>query len=155
METNRRLNVQEALDLLKGSPFELGELAYGLRSKKHSNKAYYTVNAAITYSNTCEALCPICSFARREGQQGAYVLSVEEVSNRARRFSELGAKEIHRLGGIYSQLDLNYYLDVIRAVRAADKNFNIVAYTVSECVLMSKISLYKLEQGTRLMASIL
>lgn len=146
METNRRLNVQEALDLLKGSPFELGELAYGLRSKKHSNKAYYTVNAAITYSNTCEALCPICSFARREGQQGAYVLSVEEVSNRARRFSELGAKEIHIIGGIYSKLDLNYYLDVIRAVRAADKNFNIVAYTVSECVLMSKISSLKLDR---------
>lgn len=146
VETNRRLNAQEALNLLEGSPFEAGELAFALRQSKHSNKAYYTVNAAITYSNTCEALCPICSFARKEGQEGAYVLSIDEVSKRAARFSELGAREIHIIGGIYSRLNLDYYLDVIRAVRAADKNFNIVAYTVSECVLMSQISSLPLER---------
>lgn len=146
MDTYKRLDAQNAIELLQDSPFKVGELADKLRRQKHSNKAYYTVNAAITYSNTCEALCPICSFARKEGQQGAYVLSIDEVSKRAQAFSKMGAKEIHIIGGIYSKLKLDYYLDVIKAIRQADKNFNIVAYTVSECVLMSKISSKPLEK---------
>lgn len=146
MDTFKRLDEKQVLELLSGSPFKVGELADSLRRQKHADTAYYTVNAAITYSNTCEALCPICSFARKEGQEGAYVLSVDDVASRAQKFSKLGAKEIHIIGGIYSKLPFEYYLDVIKAVRSADKNFNIVAYTVSECVLMSRISGKPLEK---------
>ena len=41
---------------------------------------------------------------------------------------------------MYSKLPLEYYLDVVKAVKAADKHLNLVAFTVSECVLMSRVS---------------
>ncbi|MBO7521617.1 MAG: CofH family radical SAM protein, partial [Opitutales bacterium] len=141
-----RIDADSAARLLGGNPIDLGERADAVRRRLHANRAFYTVNAAITYSNTCEALCPICSFARREGQQGAYVLSPDEVHNRALNFSKMGAREIHIIGGIYSKLPLQYYIDIIKAARAADKNFNIVAFTVSECSLMAKISGKKLSE---------
>ncbi len=137
---NDRIDAKTAASLLGGNPIELGESADNLRRRLHGNRAHYTVNAAITYSNTCEALCPICSFARREGQEGAYVLSADEVHKRALNFAAAGAREIHIIGGIYSKLPLEYYVDIIKAARSANPDFNIVAFTVSECVLMSKIS---------------
>ena len=150
---NDRIDPETAVNLLNGNPIDAGERADALRRKLHANRAYYTVNAAITYSNTCEAMCPICSFARREGEAGAYVLTPEEVYGRALNFSKMGAREIHIIGGIYSKLPLQYYVDIIKAVRGADKNFNIVAFTVSECALMAKISgkplseIYEILQG--------
>ena len=130
-----------ALELLtKGSVIELGERADAIRRKLHSNRAYYAINAAITYSNICEVLCPICSFSRKEGQEGAYLLTPDEVNERAKAFAARGAEEIHIIGGMYSKLPFSYYIDIVKAVRSADKNFNIVAFTASECVLMSRIS---------------
>ena len=126
--------------LKEGSALEIGELADKVRRKLHSNRAYYAVNAAITYSNICEVLCPICSFSKKEGQEGAYLLTPEEVFERAKKFSEMGAEEIHIIGGIYSKLPLSYYIDIIRAVKSADPKLNIVAFTASECAAMAKAS---------------
>ena len=138
---DKRLDKSEALDLLKNaSPLDLGERANALRRRIHGNKAYYAINAAISYSNICEALCPICSFSRKEGAEGAYLLKPEEIFERAKKFSAAGAEEIHIIGGMYSKLPLEYYLDVVRAVKAADSKLNLVAFTVSECVLMSRVS---------------
>lgn len=132
---------EEALEFLKnGSAIELGERADAVRRKLHSDRAYYTVNAAITYSNICEVLCPICSFSRKEGQEGAYLLTPDEVRARAKKFSEMGAEEIHIIGGIYSKLPFSYYIDIVKAVKSADEKLNVVAFTASECVLMSRVS---------------
>ena len=68
----KRIDRAEALELLtKANVVELGERADAARRVRHGNSAYYALNAAITYSNICEALCPMCSFSRKEGQAGA------------------------------------------------------------------------------------
>ena len=136
-----RISTDEALSLLKTADLAtLGERANAARRKIHSDNAFYAVNAAITYSNICQACCPICSFFRREGEKGAYLLSPEDVFEQAKKYSQMGAEEIHTIGGIYRKLPLEYYLDVVRAVKRADKNLNVVSYTVSECALMSEVS---------------
>lgn len=136
-----RLSAQSARDLLENAPVaDLGERAFAVRTALHSDRAFYAVNAAITYSNICQACCPICSFFRREGEEGAYLLKPENVFERAKKYAEAGAEEIHIIGGIYRKLPFEYYLDVVRAVKAADKKLNVVSYTVSECALMSEVS---------------
>lgn len=147
-----RINERVALDFLNDpSPIGLGERADFLRRKFHADNAYYAINAAITYSNICEALCPICSFSRKEGAEGSYLLSSDEVFQRAKKFSEAGAEEIHIIGGIYSKLPLEYYLETVRAVKRADKKLNVVAFTVSECVLMSRVSGKPLQEVVELL----
>lgn len=142
-----RLAERDALEFLKSAtPMRVGELADAFRRNLHADKAYYAVNAAITYSNICEAACPICSFSRREGGDGAYLLSPDDAFERAKKLSAAGAREIHIIGGIYSKLPLEYYLDFVRAVKRADPDINVVAFTVSECALMSRVSGKPLEE---------
>ena len=135
------LDRESALELfLNASPLELGEHADAIRRNLHGNKAFYAINAAVTYSNICEVLCPICSFSRKEGQEGAYLLSADDVYKRTKAFVQRGAEEIHIIGGMYSKLPFSYYIDIVKAVKEAGKNLNLVAFTVSECVLMSRVS---------------
>lgn len=137
----KRIGRDEALDMLvNGNPIEMGRRADALRRQLHGTKAHYAINAAITYSNICEALCPICSFSRKEGQDGAYLLSADDVYESAKKLSEKGAEEIHIIGGMYSKLPYEYYLDIVKAVKRADPKLNAVTFTVSECVLMSRVS---------------
>jgi len=137
----KRLDKKSALELLKNpSPMQAGALADTARRALHADIAYYAVNAAITYSNTCEALCPICSFARPEGHPEAYIINAEQAYERALGFSKMGADEVHIIGGIYSKLPFKYYVELIKAVKKADSKLNIVSFTVSECALMARIS---------------
>ncbi len=136
-----RVSFREAEDLAHSTDIiGLGSRADKMRRALHGAKTYYAINAALTYSNTCEALCPICSFARREKDPEAYVLTPQDAYERARRFVEAGADEIHIIGGMYSKLPFEYYVDFIRNVRKAGEKLTIVAFTVSECVLMSRVS---------------
>ncbi len=147
VENFNRISTNDARQLLDcATTAELGLRANALKTSLFGDSGFYAVNAAITYSNICEACCPICSFFRREGEQGAYLLSAEDVFERAKTFSDMGAEEIHIIGGIYRKLDFKYYLDVVRAVKAANKNLNVVSYTVSECALMAEVSGKTLEQ---------
>ncbi len=142
-----RVSTATAIDWLSNADvIDLGERALAMKRKLHDNKGFYAVNAAITYSNICQACCPICSFFRREGEDGAYLLSPDDVFEKAKKFSAMGAEEIHIIGGIYRKLPFDYYLDVVRAVKRADAKLNVVSYTVSECALMAEVSRLPLEE---------
>ncbi len=148
----QRLTEKDALALFADpSPIDMGEEAFRVRTALHAGRAHYAVNAAVTYSNTCEALCPICSFARREGDAEAYVLTPAQARQKAAAFSAMGAEEIHIIGGMYSKLPLSYYADFVKAVKEADSKLNIVAFTVSECVLMSRVSGRPLEEVLKIL----
>ena len=93
--TAPRIERGEALELLEhGTIFDMGKRADSARRNLHGNIAYYSVNAAVTYSNICQTLCPICSFARREGSEGAYLLTPAQAHERAVKFAEKGAREM-------------------------------------------------------------
>ncbi len=142
-----RIEKAEALNLLKNADLlSLGEAAHNARTAKHGNKVHFVVNAAVTYSNICEVLCPICSFSRRAEQPDAYRLSPQDVFERSLKFKNMGAEEMHIIGGMDSKLPLDYYLDVVKAVKRAGDDLNVVAYTVSECSLMARVSGKSLEE---------
>jgi len=137
---------KEAFEFFKNSDiFSLGQMANEVRINKHKDKAFYALNAAITYSNSCELMCPICSFARSKKHAESYILSLESVREKAQFFNELGANEIHIIGGINHDIDFNYYVDVIKTIRNVSSDYNIVAYTASECVMMSEVTGKSLE----------
>ncbi|MFI3291416.1 MAG: CofH family radical SAM protein [Opitutales bacterium] len=131
--------------LANSSLYDLASQANDIRTKLHDNKAFYTVNGAITYSNTCELFCPICSFAKKKDSKQSYILSLEQVEQKARYFSEKGAVEVHIIGGINHDIPFDYYIDVLKTIRRVAPNLNIVAFTASECVMMSEITGKSLE----------
>jgi len=110
----------------------LRELANLVRERMHGDLAYFNVNQHVNYTNYCNKFCAFCSFDRLPGQEGAYLLSPEEAA--AKITAQLGepVTEVHMVAGVWPKIPYSYYLDLLRAVKAARPGIHVKAFTMVE-----------------------
>jgi aminodeoxyfutalosine synthase len=60
----------------------LGELADAVRRRKHSDAAYYNVNAHLNPTNICTYRCPLCAYSRDPDDPTAYAMTRDEILQR-------------------------------------------------------------------------
>src|SRR5688500_1071508 len=118
----------------------IGRLAHHVRTKLHGDKAYYNRNRHINYTNVCALSCKFCSFYRKRGEEGAYEMPVEQVIATAAKARDAGATEVHIVGGLHPWLKFDYYLDMLRGIRAAAPELHIKAFTAIEIVHFTRVA---------------
>ncbi|HZY85454.1 MAG TPA: radical SAM protein, partial [Gemmataceae bacterium] len=96
--------------------FTLGELANVVRERKNGNFAYYNVNTHLNPTNVCVYRCTFCAFRADLKSPKGYVMSDEQVLERAAEADRRGATELHIVGGLHHQLPYDWYLNVIRII---------------------------------------
>jgi aminodeoxyfutalosine synthase len=67
-------------------------------------------------------------------------MPVEQVVATARRAAEAGATEVHIVGGLHPWLKFDYYLDMLRGVRASCPELHVKAFTAIEIIHFSRIA---------------
>lgn len=110
----------------------VGELANLVRERLHGDRAYFNVNQHINYTNYCNKFCKFCSFDRLPGQAGAYLFSPEEVAEKIREQLHEPVTEVHMVAGVWPKIPYEYYLDILRAVKAVRPEIHIKAFTMVE-----------------------
>jgi aminodeoxyfutalosine synthase len=118
----------------------IGRLANVVRERLHGDRTYYNRNRHINYTNVCALSCKFCSFYRKRGEEGAYEMSVDQVVATARQAWDAGATEVHIVGGLHPWLKFDYYLDMLRGVRAECPNLHVKAFTAIEIIHYSRIA---------------
>jgi len=118
----------------------IGRLANFVREKLHGDRTYYNRNRHINYTNVCALSCKFCSFYRKRGEEGAYEMPVEQVVAMAGKAADAGATEVHIVGGLHPWLKFDYYLDMLRGIRAARPDLHIKAFTAIEIVHLSRVA---------------
>lgn len=118
----------------------IGKLANFVRRALHGDKTYYNRNRHINYTNVCALSCKFCSFYRKRGEEGAYEMPVEQVVATAKKAADAGATEVHIVGGLHPWLKFDYYLDMLRGIRAACPELHIKAFTAIEIIHFSRIA---------------
>ena len=141
-----RLSPADGLRLYEADVHAVGALANHARERLHGDLAYFNVNQHIDYTNICNKLCRFCAFQRLPGQEGAYVMSPEEVGRKITEQLHLPVTEVHMVAGIYPRLPYSYYLDILQAVKAARPAIHIKAFTMIELMQISKTADKPLEQ---------
>ncbi len=121
----------------RGSEMQtVAELADQLRSEIVGDEVTFVINRNINYTNVCTFRCKFCAFSKGPlslNLRGApYLLELDEVSRRVAEAEELGATEVCLQGGIHPNFDGDYYLEVIKAVRAGSATIHIHAFTALE-----------------------
>lgn len=110
----------------------LGELANQVRERKNGNVAYYNVNTHLNPTNVCVYRCTFCAFRADLKSPKGYVMTDEQILERAREADARGATELHIVGGLHHQLPYDWYLNVIRIIHQAHPRLHLKAYTAVE-----------------------
>ena len=96
----------EAL-LLAQDPIALGREADAVRCARFGNCATFIVDRNINYTNICRNECSFCAFYRRADAADAYLLSYEEILDKARETVEAGGTQLMIQGGLHPELGLD------------------------------------------------
>jgi aminodeoxyfutalosine synthase len=141
IENKRRLTDDDALALARCDDLlALGELAALANRQKNGDKVFFNRNRHINYGNVCVNRCAFCAFRRDEGEAGAFVLSPNEIGERAAAAAAAGATEVHIVGGLHPGLPLDYYLELLREVRRRAPQLHIKAFTAVEIDHLHRLS---------------
>ena len=133
VHTGTRLSFDDGLVLERQADlFTLGELANLVRERKNGNVAYYNVNTHLNPTNVCVYRCQFCAFRADLKAEKAYVMSDEQILNRAKEATSRGCTELHIVGGLHHLLPYEWYRDIIRNIHAAYPDLHLKAWTAVE-----------------------
>lgn len=120
-----------------GSDVEaIADAADILRSRIVGDDVTFVVNRNINYTNQCYFKCGFCAFSkgpRSLDLRGApYLMTIDEVADRSREAWDRGATEVCLQGGIHPDFTGEFYIDVVRAVKALVPGMHIHGFTPLE-----------------------
>jgi aminodeoxyfutalosine synthase len=118
----------------------VGYLANQVRERLHGDLAYFVRNQHVNYTNICNKDCKFCSFYAKKGGPAPYELSIDQVVERLRKYAHVPIKEIHMVGGINPRLKYDYYLDLLRAMKAERPDAVIKAFTMIELQQIARVA---------------
>ncbi len=124
----------------------LGYLANLVREARHGDLTYYVRNQHINYTNICNKLCKFCSFYVKPKDDRGYVLDPEQVARRVRDYADAPITEIHVVGGVNPKLPYQYYLDLLRAMKAARPEAHLKAFTMIEMAQIQRVARKPMEE---------
>ncbi|MCK4920742.1 MAG: aminofutalosine synthase MqnE [Bacteroidales bacterium] len=134
-----RINQKEALILFKEFDLSvLGILANEVRERINQKFTYFNRNIHIEPTNICIHNCLFCSYSRKINQKGAWEYSLEEICNLAKSFIDTDISEVHIVGGVHPNRTVNYYAELIQAVKNELPEVHIKAFTAAEIEHMAK-----------------
>lgn len=131
--SGQRITDDDALVLYASRDLNgIGSIANVVRERINGNVATYIHNRYINYSNVCLLSCQFCAFGAKKREDHAFELAVPEIVETVRDALRLGITEIHMVGGLHPTLPGEWYLSLLRELRALDAELVIKAFTAVE-----------------------
>ena len=103
-----------------------------IRRRLVGDDVTYVVNRNINFTNVCYMGCRFCAFAKRLEDLGAEFLDLREIVHRAEEAHDRGATEVCIQGGLHPNMEGDYYLKIVRAIKTALPELHIHAFSPFE-----------------------
>lgn len=114
----------------------IAEAADELRHQISGETVTWVHNRNINYTNVCTFKCRFCGFSKGplslNLRGDPYLLTLDDIAERAAEAASLGATEVCLQGGIHPDFDGEYYIDVTKAVADAAPDIHIHGFTALE-----------------------
>jgi aminodeoxyfutalosine synthase len=151
-----RLSLEDGYKIIRSNDIiVLGQLANFVRQRKayevalrkgfsedtaleQTKTVWWNTNLHLNPTNICIASCDFCSFARKPKEEGAYTMSVDEAVHRVVMAREEGATEVHIVGGLNPKCLIEYYSELISAIKQAVPAIHVKAFTAVEIDFFKK-----------------
>ncbi len=139
---SEEITSEEALKLLKVTGkefFVLQRVADQICFEKKENIVTFVVNRNINFTNICSQGCKFCSFSVPPNSDEAFLLSLDEIKKKVIEAKNFDCTEVCIQGGIHPNLDLDFYLNILKTVKDTDTRIHAHAFSPQEVYEMSKL----------------
>ncbi len=134
-----RINAEEGVSLYDCDLIRLGKAAKTLVDRmRPDRRVTFIVDRNVSYTNACVVDCDFCAFYRSPGHKEAYTLTYEQIFQKVQELVDLGGTQVLIQGGVNPELPLEYYLDLIRAIRQKFPTVHVHSFSVVEFDMISK-----------------
>ena len=136
---SHRYGFDRLLELYSTDLEQLRALALAEREARYGRAIFFNRNFHIEPSNVCIHRCKFCSYRRdNEEQSGAWSMSLEQIREYCLKKYSKGITEVHIVGSVHPERDLDYYISIISMVKGLlPKEVSIKAYSAVEIDDMS------------------
>jgi aminodeoxyfutalosine synthase len=139
--SGEELTYKDGLQLFNENIFILGSVADQVRRISKGNTVSFVSSYYLNYTNVCAASCSLCAFYRKGQEDDAYTLTNNQIVERARiAIEQMGATELHIVGGFHPKLGLEYYENMIMNIKKEFPFVKIKALTPAEIFFISKLT---------------
>jgi cyclic dehypoxanthinyl futalosine synthase len=136
------LTKQEAVEMLESDDLVgLGMEAHAMRLAKNDPRVVtYQIDRNINYTNFCTEYCSFCAFYRPLGAKDGYILSFETIYEKIEEMLELGGTGILLQGGLHPDLQIGYYENLLRSLKARFPQVHLHCFSAPEILCIAEVS---------------
>ena len=135
------LTFDDGMELLNDDNLHVvGAAADIVRKKLVGDTVSFAASYYMNYTNLCAASCQMCAFYRKGGEDDVYTLTPDQIEKRVAAAKDLGATEVHIVGGFHPKLQLDYYEQMMSTIKQKHPDMTIKAFTAAEIFFLSKLT---------------
>ncbi|MCX8471003.1 MAG: aminofutalosine synthase MqnE [Chitinophagaceae bacterium] len=153
VKSQERITVADGITLFeKGTIDYLGILANYIREKKYGNKTFYNKNFHIEPTNVCVFSCAFCSYSQLyKNRDAGWELTIEQMVDLVKKYDGQEVTEVHIVGGVHPKLDLQFFKELLAAIKAHRPELHIKAFTAVEFDYMFRKAKVSAEEGLKIL----
>lgn len=150
---HERLSMAEGITLFeKASLGYVGALANHIREERHGGKTYFNRNFHIEPTNVCVFTCAFCSYSRLyKNREEGWELSADQIMHIVKSYDGKPVTEVHIVGGVHPKLTMQFFIDVMKRIKAHRPDLHIKGYTAVELDYMFRKAKVTPEEGMQLL----
>ncbi len=134
----------------KGSLSYLGALANYVREEKHGNKTYFNRNFHIEPTNVCVFSCKFCSYSQLYAhREEGWELNIEQMLHIVKSYDGKPVTEVHIVGGVHPKLNLAFFVELLKAIKAHRPELHIKGFTPVELDYMFRKAKVSTQEGMK------
>jgi len=151
VKSGQRITDEECMLLFeKASLGFVGSLANYLKEKLHGDKVFFNRNFHIEPTNVCVFSCNFCSYSRLYAKrEEGWELSIDQMLHMVKKYDGKPITEVHIVGGVHPKMDLQFFADLLRAIKAHRSGLHIKAFTAVEYDYMFRKAKVSVEDGLK------
>jgi len=142
----RRIDEAQALHLFEHADLlDLAAAATAVRNRLNDpGRVSYVIDRNVNYTDVCNVYCTFCAFYHKPGDRRGYVLSWDQLRQKAEETKALGGTGFLIQGGVNPDLPWAYYLELVSFLRGL--GIWVHGFSPVEIQMMARLSGLSLER---------
>ena len=148
---NERISFEEGVYLFeKASLPYVGALANWKRESLHGDTTYFNKNFHIEPTNVCVFSCKFCSYSKLYAhKEEGWELTIDQMMDIVKSYDGKLVTEVHIVGGVHPKLTLEFFISLLKAIKAHRPELHIKGFTPVELDYMFRKANLSTEEGMK------